>query len=221
MREKLWTIEEFKKILKDDMSIMVGGFAGCGVPEILMDAIVESGVKNLTIISNDSTHPGYGVSKLVAAGQVGKLIASHIGMNPETAKKMFAGELEVQLVPQGTLAEVIRAGGAGLGGVLTQTGLGTEIEEGKEKITINGEEYLLELPLRADLAVLRGSVVDKAGNVIYHGTTQTFNRVMATAADIVVVAAESIVEIGEIAPKDVMTAGIFVDYVIGGEPSGC
>lgn len=220
MKDKLWTIEDFKKEIKDDMTIMVGGFAGCGTPEILVDAIVETGVKNLTIISNDSTYPGRGVSKLIASNQVRKLVASHIGLNPETAQKMFSGEVEVQLVPMGSLVEMIRAGGAGLGGVLTPTGIGTEVENGKQKIMINDMEYLLELPLKAELAILRGSVVDKVGNVVYHGTTRTFNQVMATAAEKVVVAAEKIVETGEIDPNDVMTSGIFIDYVIGGEPGG-
>ena len=218
MKRKIIDIETFKTFLKDDMSIMVGGFAGCGVPEILIQAIVESNVKNLTIISNDSTHPGEGVSLLIANNQVKKLIASHIGMNPQTGEKYNAGELEVQLVPQGTLAEAIRAAGAGLGGVLTKTGIGTEVEEGKEKIVIDGEEYLIEKPIHADLAVIRGSVVDEFGNTTYKGTTRNFNPLMASAADMVVVAAEQIVEMGAIEKETIVTPGIFVDYIVGGEP---
>lgn len=218
MKNKICSLEKFQSLLKDGMRIMVGGFAGCGVPEILIGAIVASKVKDLTIISNDSTHPGEGVAELIAAGQVKKLIASHIGMNPQTAEKMFAKELAVELVPQGSLAERIRAKGAGLGGVLTQTGLGTEVESGKEIIEIEGKSWLLELPLGADLAIIRGSLVDLAGNVVYYGTTSNFNQVMATAADLVVAAAETIVEVGQIEPKDVMTPGIFVDYIVGGEP---
>ena len=218
MKRKIIDIDTFKTLLKDDMSIMVGGFAGCGVPEILIQAIVESNVKNLTIISNDSTHPGEGVSLLIANNQVKKLIASHIGMNPQTGEKYNAGELEVQLVPQGTLAEAIRAAGAGLGGVLTKTGIGTEVEEGKEKIVIDGEEYLIEKPIHADLAVIRGSVVDEFGNTTYKGTTRNFNPLMARAADMVVVAAEQIVEMGAIEKESIVTPGIFVDYIVGGEP---
>ena len=218
MKRKIIDIETFKTFLKDDMSIMVGGFAGCGVPEILIQAIVESNVKNLTIISNDSTHPGEGISLLIANNQVKKLIASHIGMNPQTGEKYNAGELEVQLVPQGTLAEAIRAAGAGLGGVLTKTGIGTEVEEGKEKIVIDGEEYLIEKPIHADLAVIRGSVVDEFGNTTYKGTTRNFNPLMASAADMVVVAAEQIVEMGAIEKETIVTPGIFVDYIVGGEP---
>ncbi|MDO4544883.1 MAG: 3-oxoacid CoA-transferase subunit A [Bacillota bacterium] len=218
MKDKIIDREQFKAMLHDGMTIMVGGFAGNGVPEILIECILESGAKDLTIISNDSTHPGEGVSLLIADNRVKKLIASHIGMNPQTAEKYNAGELDVQLVPQGTLAEMIRADGAGLGAVLTQTGLGTEIEEGKDTITLNGKTYLIEMPIHADLAILRGSVVDKSGNIVYKGTTRTFNTVMATAADVVVVAAEELVEIGEIEPIDVMTPAPLVDYVMGGEP---
>ena len=218
MKSKMIDLNAFQSLLKDGMRIMVGGFAGCGVPEILIQGILESGVKDLTIISNDSTHPGEGVSLLIANGQVKKLIASHIGMNPQTGEKMNAGELEVQLVPQGTLAEAIRAAGAGLGGVLTRTGLGTEIAEGKDTIVIDGETYLIEKPIHADLAVLRGSVVDEFGNTVYKGTTRNFNPLMATAADVVVMAAESVVPVGTLEKENIVTSGIFVDYIVGGEP---
>lgn len=218
MKNKIIEQKQFMEMLHDEMTIMVGGFAGNGVPEILIQGILDSGVKDLTIISNDSTHPGEGVSLLIAENRVKKLIASHIGMNPQTAEKYIAGELDVQLVPQGTLAEIIRADGAGLGAVLTQTGLETEVEEGKEKITLNGKTYLIEMPLHADMAILRGSIVDKSGNIVYKGTTRNFNTVMATAADVVVVAAEELVEVGEIKAIDVMTPAPLVDYIMGGEP---
>lgn len=218
MKRKIIDIDTFKSFLKDGMTIMVGGFAGCGIPDILIQGILESGVKDLTIISNDSTHPGEGVSLLIANNQVKKLIASHIGMNPQTGEKYNAGELEVQLVPQGTLAEAIRAAGAGLGGVLTRTGIGTEVAEGKDTIVIDGETYLIEKPIRAELAVIRGSVVDEFGNTTYKGTTRNFNPLMATAADTVVVAAEKIVKVGEIEKESIVTSGIFIDYIVGGEP---
>jgi acetate CoA/acetoacetate CoA-transferase alpha subunit len=169
------------------------------------------------VIANDSGVPGRGIGKLIGSKLVKKLTASHIGLNQETGAQMVAGELEVELVPQGSLAEKIRAGGAGLGGVLTPTGVGTEVENGKQKITLDQVEYLIEMPLKADVALLRGSIVDKGGNVYYNATTKNFNPMMATAAKIVIVAAEKIVEVGELDPNYVMTPGIFVDYIVGGE----
>lgn len=211
--------KEAANMVKDGMTIMVGGFLSNGTPEILMDALVEKGVRDLTIIANDSGTPGTGIAKLIAAGLVKKLIVSHIGLNPETGRLMHEGKMEVNLVPQGTLAEQIRAGGAGLGGVLTPTGLGTDVAKGKEIITIDGCKFLLEKPLRADIALLRGSVVDEAGNIFYKGTTRNFNPIMATAADTVIVAAEQVVSTGEIMAETIATPGIFVDYIVGGEPA--
>ena len=156
------------------------------------------------------------MGKLVVNKQIKKLIASHVGTNPETGKQMHTGEMEVVLVPQGTLAEQVRAGGAGLGGFLTPTGVGTIVEEGKEKIVIDGKTYLLELPLRADIALIAGEMVDKFGNIVYQGATRNFNNLMATAADIVIVEAESVVEVGELDPNHVVTPGIFVDYIYNG-----
>ncbi len=207
------------EFVKDGMTVMIGGFMSNGTPEILMDALVAKGVKDLTIIANDSGTPDTGIGKLVAAGAVKKLIASHIGLNPQTGQLMNEGTLEVTLTPQGTLAEQIRAGGAGLGGVLTPTGLGTEVEQGKQIVQVDGKDYLLEKPLRADVALLRGSVVDEDGNVLYKGTTRNFNPMMATAADIVIVAAEELVPAGGIAGESIATPGIFVDYIVGGEPA--
>jgi len=213
---KVISIEEAISHIKDGMTIMIGGFLGCGSPHRLIDALVEKGVKDLTLICNDSGFPDIGAGKLVVNRQIKKLIASHIGTNRETGNQMNAGELEVVLVPQGTLAEQIRAGGAGLGGFLTPTGVGTVIEEGKQKIEIDGKTYLLELPLRADVALIAGHTVDKFGNIVYYGATRNFNTLMATAADTVIVEAENIVEVGEIDPNQVVTPGIFVDYIVGG-----
>ena len=214
---KIKDINEVMEHIKDGMTIMIGGFMAVGTPEMLIDAILEKGVKDLTIIANDTGFPDKGIGKLVTNKRVKKVIASHIGLNPETGRQMNSKEIEVDLVPQGTLAEQIRCGGAGIGGFLTETGVGTIVEEGKEKIKVGDKEYLLELPLRADVALVGGSIVDKAGNVFYNGSTRNFNPLVATAADLVIVGAEKIVEVGELDPNHVMTPGIFVDYIVGGE----
>lgn len=229
MKNKQITAQEAAVLVKDGMTVMVGGFLSTGTPEILMDALVESGVKDLTIICNDGglgvvpatettpEVPCRGVAKLIENHQVKKLIATHIGLNKEVAKQMNAGELEVELVPQGSLAEKVRAGGAGLGGVLTPTGVGTDVANGKDVLTINGKEYLLEMPLHADVALIRASAIDTKGNAVYAGTTKNFNTVMATAADVVIAASPNIVEPGELKPDHIMTPYIFVDYIVGGE----
>lgn len=213
---KIVSIDEAISHIKDGMTIMIGGFLGCGSPHRLIDALVKKGVKDLTLICNDSGFPEIGSGKLVVNKQIKKLIASHVGTNKETGNQMNSGEMEVVLVPQGTLAEQVRAGGAGLGGFLTPTGVGTIVEEGKEKMVVDGKTYLLEKPLRADVALIAGDTVDKFGNIVYHGATRNFNTLMATAADIVIVEAEKVVEVGEINPNDVVTSGIFVDYIIHG-----
>ncbi len=214
---KIVSMEEAISHIKDGMTIMVGGFLGCGTPNKIIDALVEKGVKDLTLICNDTAFPEIGVGKMVVNKQFKKIIASHVGTNPETGRQMNEGETEVELVPQGTLAEQIRAAGAGLGGILTPTGVGTVVEEGKRKLEIDGKEYLLELPLKADIAIIAGKKVDKKGNIYYSKSARNFNPIMAMAADIVIVEAEEIVEVGEIDPNDVMTLGIFVDYIVGGE----
>lgn len=196
---------------------MVGGFLANGTPESLVDALVEKNTKNLTLICNDTGFPDKGVGKMVVNKQFKKMIASHVGTNPETANQMNSGETEVVLTPQGTLAEKIRCGGNGLGGFYTPTGIGTEAENGKEKKIINGQEYIFELPLRADVALLKASIVDKKGNMVFLKTTKNFNPLMAAAADIVIVEADKIVEVGEIDPEHVMCSGIFVDYIVGGD----
>lgn len=211
------SLSEATSCIKDGMTVMVGGFMSNGTPELLMDGIVDMGIHDLTVIANDSGTPGSGVAKLIAAGAVKHLIATHIGLNPQAGQKMNDGSMQVTLIPQGTLAEQIRAAGAGLGGVLTPTGLNTDVSEGKEIFHINGQDYLLELPLHADVALLGGSIVDEAGNIFYKGTTRNFNPLMATAADVVIVAAEELVETGSIEPENIHTPGIFVDYIVGGK----
>lgn len=214
--KKLVQIEELKELFKDGMSIMIGGFMTCGTPEKLVDLLVDLNIKDLTIIGNDSGVTGKGIGKLIQNKQVKKIIASHIGLNPETGIQANDGTLDAELIPQGTLIERIRAGGSGLGGFLTPTGVGTIVEQGKQKITIDDKEYLLELPLKADLALIKGSISDKDGNTFYKGTTRNFNPYMALAADIVIVEADEILEIGELAPEDAVTPGAIVDYIIQG-----
>ncbi|MEW9123824.1 MAG: 3-oxoacid CoA-transferase subunit A [Thermotaleaceae bacterium] len=214
---KVISLEEAIGKIHEGMSVMVGGFLGCGSPHRIIDALTEKGVKNLVLICNDTAFPDKGVGKMVVNKQFKKIMVSHIGTNPETGRQMNAGETEVVLIPQGTLAEQVRAGGSGLGGFLTPTGVGTEVEEGKQKIEIDGKTYLLELPVRADAALIFGCKVDKKGNIHYEGATRNFNPLMAMAADLVIVEAEEVVEVGELDPNDVMTPGIFVDYIVGGE----
>lgn len=213
---KVISIKDAVDKLEDGMTIMIGGFLGCGNPHRIVDEIVKKGTKDLTLICNDSGFPDIGVGKLVVNKQIKKLIASHVGTNPETGKQMNSGEMEVVLVPQGTLAEQVRAKGAGLGGILTPTGVGTVVEEGKEKVEIDGVTYLLELPVSADIAFIAGDTVDKYGNIVYFGATRNFNHLMATAADMVIVEAEKVVEIGDLDPHDVVTPGIFIDYIVDG-----
>jgi len=198
------------------MTVMIGGFLACGTPESLIHALVQKGVKELPVIANDTAFPDKGIGKLVVNRQLKKVTVSHIGTNPETGRQMHAGELTVELVPQGTLAECIRAGGFGLGGFLTPTGVGTVVENGKQKLTIGGREYLLELPLKADVALLKAAKADKAGNLVFRKAARNFNPLMATAAEIVIVEAQEIVETGTIDPDEVMTPGIFVDYLVRG-----
>ena len=214
MKNKLVTMEEAVSHVKDGMTVFIGGFLGVGTPEKIIDALIEKGVKDLTVIGNDTGYPDRGIGRLVVNNQVKKVIASHIGTNPETGRRMHTGEMEVELVPQGTLAERIRCGGNGLGGFLTPTGVGTIVQEGKEVITVDGKDYLLETPLKADVALLNGSIVDELGNIIYAKTTKNFNPMMATAADTVIVFAENLVKAGEIDPDHVMTSRIFVDYIV-------
>lgn len=212
--KKAATTEQVESLLHDGMTIMIGGFMATGAPERLIDLLIKKDIKNIILISTDTGSPGRGSSRLIAEKRVKKLYASHIGTNPETGKQMNEGTLEVELVPQGTLAERIRSAGAGLGGVLTPTGLGTIVAENKRVIEIDGKQYLLEMPLKADLALIRGSKVDRRGNVFYSKTTQNFNPLMATAAETVVVEPEQIVELGDIEPEAVHTPSLYVDYIL-------
>jgi len=216
---KFVSLEEAAAQVKDGMTVMIGGFLGCGNAHNIIDVLVKNNVKDLTIIANDSPPTGFGLARLIDNHQVKRLIASHVGMNQNVADQMNAGEMEVWLIPQGSLAEMVRAGGNGLGGVITPTGLGTPVEESPlvdRKITIEGKEYLLMKPVHADVALLNGYKVDKMGNIWYKGTTRNFNPLMAMAADVVVCEADNVVEVGEIAPEDVVTQGIFVDYIVDG-----
>ncbi|OLQ72135.1 branched-chain amino acid dehydrogenase [Photobacterium proteolyticum] len=208
---------DIAELLHDNMTIMIGGFMANGAPEGLIDLLLENNISNITLISTDTGTPETGSGRLIKAKRVSKLYASHIGLNPETGNQMNAGTLDVELVPQGSLAERIRAGGAGLGGVLTPTGLGTLVAEGKQVINIDGTDFLLEKPIRADLALIRGSVVDTKGNVFYKRTTQNFNPLMATAANTVIVEAEKLVDAGHIEPEAVHTPGLYVDHIYQGE----
>jgi len=200
--------------LRDGMTIMIGGFLSNGTPEKLVDELVKSGVKDLTLIVNDTAFPDKGCGKLIVNKQIKKVIVSHIGTNPFTEEQMNKGELEVEFCPQGTLAERIRAGGAGLGGVLSPTGIGTVVAEGKQLIEVDGKQYILEKPLRADVALIKGSIGDRSGNLIYLGTTQNFNTTMATAAGLVIAEVDTLKEVGDIDPERVHTPFIFVDYIV-------
>jgi acetate CoA/acetoacetate CoA-transferase alpha subunit len=211
---KVITKQEAAQFFRDGVTVMAGGFMGVGTPQDLVDVMLEKEVKDITLIANDTAFIETGVGPLISNRQVKKVIASHIGTNPETGRQMIAGEMDVELVPQGTLAERVRAGGSGLGGVLTPTGVGTVVEEGKEKITVDGREYLLEKPLRADVAILRAHKADKAGNLVYHRSARNFNPLMALAADVVIAQVDKILEVGEIDPDEVMTPGILVDKIL-------
>lgn len=201
-------------MIPDGASIMFGGFMAVGSPERMFDALVARGARNLTVIGNDTARPGIGVGKLIDAGCVSRAIVSHIGTNPVTQKKMIAGELEVQLVPQGTLAERIRAAGAGLGGVLTRTGVGTVVAEGKRVIEVDGESFLLEMPLRADFALLKAREADYNFNLTYRLTATNFNPIMALAGRTVIAEPDEVLPVGVIPPDAVRTPGVLVHYLL-------
>jgi len=208
------TLEQSIALIPNGASLMIGGFMAVGTPERLVDELIRQGKRDLTVIANDSAMPGRGIGKLIAAKLVRKVIASHIGLNPETQQKMLAGEIEVELVPQGTLIERIRAAGYGLGGILTATGVGTVVEEGKKKIEVDGRAYLLEKPLAADFALVQAFLADYLGNLTYVLTARNFNPVIAMAARTVIVDAEHVVPIGMISPDHVMTPAPLVDYLV-------
>jgi acetate CoA/acetoacetate CoA-transferase alpha subunit len=203
--------------IPDGASLMIGGFMAVGTPERVIDELVRQRKRNLTVIANDTAMPGRGVGKLVSAGLISRTIASHIGLNPEAQQQMIAGKMVVDLVPQGTLIERIRAGGFGLGGILTPTGVGTVVEEGKRRIEVEGRNYLLETALRADFALVHAFLADYLGNLSYALTARNFNPVVAMAADTVIVTAEHIVPVGVIAPDHVVTPAPIVDYLVANE----
>jgi acetate CoA/acetoacetate CoA-transferase alpha subunit len=201
-------------MIPDGASLMIGGFMAVGTPERVIDELVRQGKRNLTIVANDTAMPGKGIGKLVSAGLVAKAVASHIGLNPETQKQMIDGKMEVELVPQGTLIERIRAGGYGLGGVFTPTGVGTVVEDGKPTIELDGKIFLVEKAMRADFALVHAFIADYTGNLTYALTARNFNPIIAMAADKVIATAENIVPIGVIPPDQVVTPAPIVDYLI-------
>ncbi|WP_430912527.1 CoA transferase subunit A [Methylobacterium sp. sgz302541] len=198
----------------DGAAVMIGGFMGVGSPHRVIAALVARGARDLTVIANDTARPGVGIGRLISAGCVRRVVASHIGTNPETQKLMLAGALEVELVPQGTLAERIRAGGAGLGGVLTATGIGTAAGEGRQIVQVAGVDYLVEPALRADIALVAARSADYAGNLVYSLTARNFNPLMAMAADVVVAEANEIVPLGVLAPDVIHTPGVLIDHLV-------
>lgn len=211
---KIKDISEAVNIVKNGDALMVGGFLQCGQPQHLVRALTETDVRDLTLISTDTGTMETSNYGLLKSGKVIRIIASYIGGNPEAGNYLITGEAEVQLFPQGTLAEKIRAGGAGLGGFLSPVGIGTVVEEGKQKHTVEGKEYLLELPLKANVAFIRADKADMAGNLKINGSARNFNVLMATAADHVVAEVSEIVETGEIDPNDVTVPGIFVNTLV-------
>lgn len=206
--------QQAAELVKPGMTVMVGGFLGSGAPDAVIDALVEKGTGDLTLICNDTGFIDRGSGKMIATKQWSKVIVSHIGTNPETGNQMNAGQLEVSLVPQGTLAERVRCGGTGLAGVFTPTGVGTEVAEGKEKRSFHGKDYILEEALRGEIAIIKGLKADEKGNLIYRRTGRNFNPLMAMAADVVIAEVGEIVETGGLDPDEVMTPGILVDYLV-------
>jgi len=207
-------LEQSVAIIPDGASLMIGGFMAVGTPERVIDEIVRQNKRDLTVIANDTASPGRGIGKLVSAKLLRKAVVSHIGLNPETQRQMMEGELDVELVPQGTLIERIRAGGYGLGGILTQTGMGTPVENGKQQINVDGKNYLLEVALRADFALVHAFLADYLGNLSYALTARNFNPIIAMAANLVIVNADHIVPIGVISPDHVVTPAPIVDYIV-------
>ncbi|WP_306148985.1 MULTISPECIES: CoA transferase subunit A [unclassified Roseibium] len=205
---------EAAEMIPDGSSLLIGGFMGVGTPHRLIDALVDRGAKDMIVIANDTAMPGKGIGKLITSGCVSKVIASHIGLNPETQQKMISGEIEVDLVPQGTLVERIRAAGVGLGGILTPTGIGTLVEDGKQTVTVNGKDYLLEEPLGGDFALIAAHQADYVGNLEYSLTAHNFNPIMAMAGATVIAEPQTIVPVGVISPDSVKTPGILVDHLL-------
>ncbi|MEO1276007.1 MAG: 3-oxoacid CoA-transferase subunit A [Pseudomonadota bacterium] len=207
-------VEAAAALIPDGATVLIGGFMGVGSPHRLIDALVARGVTGLTVVANDTAYPGCGIGKLVTAGAVARAVVSHIGLNPETQAKMIAGEMQVDLVPQGTLVERIRAAGVGLGGILTATGIGTPVEEGKQVVEVEGKRYLLETPIHGDFALIAARQADYVGNLEYSLTAHNFNPIMAMAAETVIAEPQLIVPVGVISPDAVKTPGILVDHLL-------
>lgn len=214
MVNKLKTKDEIAALFKDGQTILAGGFANHGAPDALVDCVLRSGARHLKLLSNDTGDANETVGRLIHEGRVDHVIASHVGMNTETVALIAANKIELTLIPQGSLAERIRCGGSGLGGVLTKTGLGTVAEKGKMTVEVKGETWLLETALRGDVALVRARAADPYGNLTYRGTSRNFNPLVAKAADITVVEADTLVELGEIEPDQVLTPGVYVDVIL-------
>jgi 3-oxoacid CoA-transferase A subunit len=210
--------EALAGLLRDGMTLCVGGFGLCGIPERLIDALLASGVRDLTVVSNNAGIDGEGLGKLLRTRQISRMISSYVGENKEFARQYLAGELAIEFVPQGTLAERCRAGGAGIPAFFTKTGVGTLVADGKEQRTFDGETYVMERAIRADLALIKGWKADQAGNLVFRKTARNFNQVMATAAPICVAEVEEIVPTGTIGADRVHLPGIFVKRLISGAP---
>jgi acetate CoA/acetoacetate CoA-transferase alpha subunit len=208
------SLEQSVAMIPNGSSLMIGGFMGVGTPERIIDEILRQKKRDLIVIANDTAMPGRGIGKLVEARLLRKVIVSHIGLNPETQKQMMAGDLEVELVPQGTLIERIRAGGYGLGGILTQTGIGTPVENGKKTVEVDGRSYLIETALHADFSLVQAFLADYLGNLSYALTARNFNPVIAMAGRTVIVCADNIVPIGVMSPDHVVTPAPLVDYLV-------
>lgn len=215
--DKVISLKEALTYFHDGMTLLAGGFGGVGNPPTLIQGILDKGVRDITLISNDTAFPHIGVGKLVTERRVKKVIASHIGSNPNAGAQMTAGELEVEFCPQGILAERIRAGGVGLGGILSDIGIGTIAEKGKEKVIVDGKAYLLETPLTAEVAIVYAKKADRFGNLVYDTSARNFNPLVAMAGDVTIVEAEEIVEIGELDPEEIVTPGVFVQGIVQSE----
>ncbi len=211
---KIISMSEAVNMIKDDSKLMLGGFNKCGVPLSFLKALSKSSVKDLTIMKNDTDSVGFGVYDLFINHQIKEYFCSHIGTNKESIRQTLANEIIMNIMPQGTFAERVRCGGAGLGGVLTPTGIGTVVEEGKKIIEVDGKKYILETPLRGDVSVVKGSIVDKSGNVFCAKTSKNFNPIVAMASDICIVEADEIVEVGQIDPELISIPNIVVDYIV-------
>jgi acetate CoA/acetoacetate CoA-transferase alpha subunit len=215
---KIVTLEAALTMFRDGDTLLFGGFGSIGTPPLLVDGLAARGLRDLTVIGNDSGYPSHGIGKLIARRQVRRAVVSHIGSNPVAIEQMNDGTLEVEFVPQGTLAERIRAGGAGLGGILTDVGEGTEADVAAQHVEVAGRRYAVEAAIRAPLGIVLAELGDPFGNLVFRGTARNFNPLVAMAADVVVAEVRKLVPEGELDPDTIHTPGIFVDYVLGGSP---